>query len=94
MQDVHWSQGSFGYFPTYTLGNVYGALFLEVARNEIADFDGHLRNGTTQPLIDWLDENIYRHGRYFTGHEFVARITGTPEITSDALVRYLTARFG
>lgn len=92
LQDIHWSMGSFGYFPTYFLGNVYSTAFCEKIRSEF-DLDANLRRGDISQLMAWLDENIYRWGRVFTGFEFVERITGGP-VSVDPLIRYLTARFG
>jgi carboxypeptidase Taq len=93
LQDVHWSGGSFGYFPTYTLGNVYAAQFGEVARRDIPNWDDLLRAGDYAPIVAWFDEHVYRHGEAFTGRQLVERITGGP-VDVAPLVRYLEARFG
>ncbi|MCW2926674.1 MAG: Thermostable carboxypeptidase 1, partial [Thermoleophilia bacterium] len=93
LQDVHWSGGSFGYFPTYTLGNVYAAQFTEVARRDIPNWDDLLRAGDYTPIVAWFDEHVYRHGQAFTGRELVQRITGGP-VDVAPLVRYLNDRFG
>jgi len=92
LQDVHWTS-SFGYFPTYTLGNIYAAQFVEACEAQIGSFDDHLRRGELGPIHGWFDENIYRHGRSFTGREFVERITGGP-ISPEPLLRYLDGKFG
>ncbi|MCW2962539.1 MAG: Thermostable carboxypeptidase 1, partial [Thermoleophilia bacterium] len=93
LQDVHWSSGSFGYFPTYTLGNVYAAQFTEAARRDLPNWDELLRTGEYAPIVAWYDEHIYRHGQAFTGRQFVERITGGP-VDVAPLVRYLEGRFG
>ena len=93
LQDVHWSGGSFGYFPTYTLGNIYAAQFIEVARRDLPNWDDLLRAGDYAPIVAWFDHHVYRHGNAFTGREFVQRITGGP-VDSGPLVRYLEDRFG
>lgn len=93
LQDVHWSGGSFGYFPTYTLGNVYAAQFGEVARRDIPNWDDLLRAGEYGPIVAWFDEHVYRHGEAFTGRQLVERITGGP-VDVAPLVRYLEGRFG
>lgn len=92
LQDVHWSMGSFGYFPTYTLGNVYSSQFVEVARKDLGDLDGQLKAGNVRPLRDWFDEHVYQYGSSYTGREFVERITGGP-ISVEPLVRYLRSKF-
>ena len=93
LQDVHWAGGSFGYFPTYTLGNVYAAQFGEVARRDVPNWDELLRGGEYAPIVAWFDEHVYRHGEAFTGRELVQRITGGP-VDVAPLVRYLEQRFG
>ncbi len=93
LQDVHWSSGSFGYFPTYTLGNVYAAQFTEVARGDLPNWDDLLRSGDYAPIVAWFDEHVYRHGEAFTGRQLVERITGGP-VDVAPLVRYLEDRFG
>jgi carboxypeptidase Taq len=92
LQDVHWSSGSFGYFPTYTLGNIYAAQFTEVARRDLPNWDDLLRTGDFAPIVAWFDEHVYRHGEAFTGRQLVQRITGGP-VDVAPLVRYLEDRF-
>lgn len=92
LQDVHWTS-TFGYFPTYTLGNVYAAQFVEKCEAEIGAFDDHLRRGDLSAIHGWFDEHVYRHGRVYTGREFVERITGGP-ISAEPLLRYLDRKFG
>jgi carboxypeptidase Taq len=92
LQDVHWSGGMFGYFPTYTLGNVYAAQFTEAARTDLPNWDDLLRAGDYAPIVAWFDEHVYRHGAAYTGREFVQRITGGP-VDVAPLVRYLESRF-
>jgi carboxypeptidase Taq len=76
LQDVHWSGGSLGYFPTYTLGNLYAAQFFEQAQKDLGDLDAMFRKGEFAPLLGWLREKIHRHGKRFTASELVKRITG------------------
>lgn len=86
LQDIHWSSGLFGSFPTYTLGNVMAAQFYDAARAALPDLDGQLARGEYAGLREWLTEHIYRHGRAFTPHELLKRATGraldvTPYLT-------------
>ena len=76
LQDVHWGHGSFGYFPTYSLGSFYAAQFFAQAEKEIANLDAEIANGNTTPLLDWLREKVHRKGRYFTSEELCKEITG------------------
>jgi carboxypeptidase Taq len=92
LQDVHWT-GLFGYFPTYTLGNVYAAQFVEECERAIGPFEDHLRRGEIAPIREWFDEHVYRHGRTLTGKEFVQRITGGP-VDAGPLIRSLEQKFG
>lgn len=92
LQDVHWTRPSFGYFPTYALGNLYAAQFLEAARSHGAEVDADLAAGRTGALLDWLREHIHQHGRKFTPAEIVERATGRP-LDHHAFVRYATAKF-
>jgi carboxypeptidase Taq len=93
LQDVHWSFGGFGYFPTYTLGNVYAAQFVAKLREDIPDLDDRISSGDLMVVRDWFDQHVYRFGCGKTGSEFVADITGGP-VTAAPLIAYLTERFG
>ena len=76
LQDVHWSHGSFGYFPTYSLGSFYAAQFFAKAENEISNLKDNVSGGNTQPLLDWLRTTIHSKGRYFTSEELCKDVTG------------------
>ncbi|HHO58318.1 MAG TPA: carboxypeptidase M32 [Oceanithermus profundus] len=93
MQDVHWSGGMFGYFPSYTLGNVYAAQLFEAAQRDLGELEEAFARGEFAPLLEWLRDRVHRHGRRFPPRRLVERATGTPPGT-DALVRYLNDRFG
>ena len=75
LQDVHWSQGYVGSFPTYTLGNIMGSQFFAKALTQPA-IAGGLQQGQYAPLKDWLTDQIYQHGRRFTPGETLQRVTG------------------
>jgi len=72
LQDVHWSFGLMGYFPTYTLGNIFCAQFYAAAREQLGDLDALYREGNFSPLREWLTENIHQHGRRYTAKELFA----------------------
>jgi carboxypeptidase Taq len=78
LQDVHWSAGLIGYFPTYSLGNLYAAQFFEQAESDLGPLEGPLARGEFAGLRGWLHENIHRRGRSFTAAELVRKITGKP----------------
>ena len=76
LQDVHWSFGGFGYFSTYTLGNLNAAQLMVSARAALPDLDGQLAQGTYVGLLSWLREHIHTHGRRFDPAELMSRATG------------------
>ncbi|RYZ28924.1 MAG: carboxypeptidase M32 [Chitinophagaceae bacterium] len=76
LQDVHWSHGSFGYFPTYSLGSFYAAQFFAKAMEEIPNLESEIGKGNTLPLLEWLRTKIHQKGRYFTSEELCKEITG------------------
>ncbi|MBE7173472.1 MAG: carboxypeptidase M32 [Williamsia sp.] len=76
LQDVHWSHGSFGYFPTYSLGSLYAAQFYDAALKQIPGLEQDLQNGNTTPLLAWLREQVHQHGRKWTSDELCKNITG------------------
>ncbi len=76
LQDVHWSHGAFGYFPTYSLGNMYAAQFFAALRRDVSDVSGGIAAGRFSPILTWLRENIHRHGSALTAEELCRRITG------------------
>jgi carboxypeptidase Taq len=92
LQDVHWSSGAFGYFPTYTLGNLYAAQFFEQANQDLGDLHSSFRDGEFRPLLDWLRANIHAHGRRYSAAQLVERVTGRP-LSHDALMRHLRGKF-
>ncbi len=91
LQDVHWSSGAFGYFPTYTLGNLYAAQFYEQACHDIGEMDARIERGDFTSLLQWLREKIHRAGRRYTAAQLVQRITHKP-LSADPLLRHLTTK--
>ena len=93
LQDVHWAAGSFGYFPTYSLGNVIAAQVWDAAREALPDLDAQLAAGDLGPLRDLFAERIYSHGGKHLPAELIERVTGGP-LDPDPLLRQLRAKFG
>lgn len=92
LQDIHWSAGLIGYFPTYTLGNLYGAQFYCQACADLGDLPGQVRRGELSGLLGWLRENIHSRGSRLTASELVQEVTGEP-LRVDYLIDYLAAKF-
>lgn len=78
LQDGHWAAGMFGYFPTYTIGNVLAAQLAHAAATALGDLDARLARGEARVVVDWLEENVHRHGALFTRAELMTRIGGKP----------------
>ena len=76
LQDIHWSLGSIGYFPTYTLGNLNAAQLMGSAEKQVPDLGGQLADGNYVPLLRWLRENVHQHGRTYLPQELMRKITG------------------
>jgi carboxypeptidase Taq len=76
LQDIHWSQGDIGYFPTYTIGNLYAASLFAAARRDLGDLDEQVERGELSPLLGWLREKVHRLGRSVPAEEIVRRATG------------------
>ncbi|MBU1002091.1 MAG: carboxypeptidase M32 [Proteobacteria bacterium] len=93
MQDVHWSAGLIGYFPTYSLGNLYAAQLFEAASSELGETDALFEQGDFSPLLDWLRVNIHAWGSRLPPRELVRQATGR-EPDSGALVRGLNKKYG
>lgn len=93
LQDVHWSLGAFGYFPTYALGNLYAAQIFDQARQEIVNFEAKIEAGELVELKRWLNQKIHRWGRTFTADQLARRVTGTT-LTPQPFLDYLEQKYG
>lgn len=93
LQDVHWSYGSFGYFPTYSLGNFFAAQIFDQIKKDIPNINTHLEKGEFHYLLDWLHANLHTHGRKFTLDELAKKITGE-SLQIHSYITYLKSKFG
>lgn len=91
LQDVHWSFGLVGYFPTYTLGNLYAAQLWETINEAIPDLPKQISKGKFLELKTWLNENIHRHGRRYLAADLCKKVTGK-DLSADPLLRHLTEK--
>ncbi len=78
LQDIHWSAGLFGYFPTYSLGNLFASQFFQQAEQDLGGLAAAFREGRFTPLLNWLREKIHTHGQNYSAGELVERATGRP----------------
>jgi carboxypeptidase Taq len=92
LQDIHWSFGGIGYFPTYTLGNLYAAQFMEQAREDLPGLDDDFRQGSFGRLKGWLNEKIHRQGQRYRAGALCQRVTGKP-LSVEPLTRYLRGKY-
>lgn len=93
LQDVHWSMGGLGYFPTYTLGNLYAAQFMEQARQDLGDLGADFRAGNFARLKHWLNTKIHAPGQTYRAGALCQRITGRP-LSHRPLLKYMQDKFG
>ncbi|MCE9608077.1 MAG: carboxypeptidase M32 [Planctomycetia bacterium] len=92
LQDIHWSAGLFGYFPTYSLGNLYAAQFYEQADKDLGGLDAQFERGDFQHLGKWLKTKIHTHGQRYTAAELAERITGKP-LSHEPLLKHLRSKY-
>src|SRR5262245_10122435 len=92
LQDIHWSMCGSGYFPTYTLGNLYAAQLMRAAREQLPGLDGGLARGEFRPLKLWLNEKVHRPGRSSWSEALCRRVTGEG-LRHEALVDYLREKY-
>jgi carboxypeptidase Taq len=92
LQDMHWSIGLIGYFPTYQLGNVISVQIWERARADLGDVEEHFARGEFAPLREWLAEQIYRHGGMYPPRELLQRVTGS-DLDPGPYLAYLHTKF-
>ncbi|WP_223069425.1 carboxypeptidase M32 [Paenibacillus caui] len=92
LQDVHWSFGGFGYFPSYSLGNLYAAQILHTIERELPDFYESLEKGDFSQLMEWLKTKVHRYGKLYTPQELIIKVTGEP-LKAEYLVDYLEDKY-
>ncbi|HUR32955.1 MAG TPA: carboxypeptidase M32 [Vicinamibacterales bacterium] len=93
LQDVHWSLGYIGYFPTYVIGSIVSAQIWEKALDAMPDLRSQFERGEFLVLREWLRENLHRHGRKFTPKETLKKVTGADTVDVRPYVNYLTGKF-
>ena len=92
LQDIHWSHGSFGYFPTYALGNLYSAQLMDQARQDLPDLWACVERGDFAGLLLWMREKVHRHGRMKTAAEIIEAATGQAP-SPESFLKYLEEKY-
>ena len=93
LQDVHWSAGLFGYFPTYLLGNLYASQFFEAAERDLGQLQTDISEGHFSPLKTWLNQNIHQQGQRFDGATLGEQVAGKT-LQHDQLMAHLESKYG
>lgn len=92
LQDIHWAFGLMGYFPTYTLGNLFAAQFFETFASAHPNWEERVASGELAFILEWLRENVHRHGRRYLGKELVEKVTGQ-KLSPEPFLRYLDDKY-
>lgn len=92
LQDIHWSSGGFGYFPSYALGNLYSAQISNSLRKDISNIDDLIKSGNLAPILGWLKENIFQYGKLYTPKVLLKKVTGS-ELDPGFFFDYLTEKY-
>ena len=93
LQDIHWTHGSFGYFPTYSLGSVLAAQLYAAAERDLGSLDDRIQNGAFEDLHEWLTENVHRHGARYETDALVQKATGEA-FTAEYFLEYANEKYG
>ena len=92
LQDVHWSEGAFGYFPSYLLGNIFDGILIEIIENDLGNINELLRTGKIKLITEYLINNIYKYGGVYNSKEVLERL-GRKEISSKPLINYFYNKY-
>jgi carboxypeptidase Taq len=92
MQDVHWSEGAFGYFPSYLLGNIYDGMLLDVIEENVGSINELLKSGHIKDITDFLIDKIYVYGGAYNSKEVIKRLTGK-EISAKPIIKYFENKY-
>ena len=93
LQDIHWSHGNFGYFPTYSMGSVLSAQLYDQAESDLEDLEGQIRDGEFDALAQWLEDNVHAHGKRYETDDLVESATGEA-YTAEYFLEYVDEKFG
>ncbi len=92
LQDIHWSDGSFGYFPSYSLGNLYGAQMLNKMKKDYKDMYLDIKNGEFSKVHNWLNDNVHKYGAVYSPSELIKKITGE-ELNPKYFLDYINKKY-
>ncbi len=92
LQDIHWSMGAFGYFPTYALGNVYAGMLFEAFEKSFPTWSQKIKKGEFAFTREWLTEQVHQHGRYYSGPDLIKKICGK-KMSAEPYIDYLNKKY-
>ncbi len=92
MQDVHWSAGLIGYFPTYALGNLMATQLFEKASENLENLNNEFSEGNYSSLLKWLIENVHSQGQRYRANDLIKKVTGNP-LDSKSSLNYMQKKF-
>jgi carboxypeptidase Taq len=92
LQDIHWSMGAFGYFPTYTLGNLYAAQLFATLKKQHPNWEKEVVQGDLMFIKQWLSKNIYQYGKRYSSRALIKKITGE-QLTANYFIKYLHNKY-
>jgi len=92
LQDVHWSHGSIGYFPTYSIGSLYAAQIFEAIKKQLPNVTDNIQSGDTTLVLQWLRENVHQHGQLYDAEDLCKKITGEG-LNSEYFLDYAKAKY-
>lgn len=92
LQDMHWAGGSFGYFPSYALGNLYGAQFLNKMEKDIPNLHENIKNGDLNIVHEWLKQNVHKYGSIYRPADLIVKVTGE-ELNAKYFIDYLNKKY-
>lgn len=93
LQDIHWSHGSFGYFPTYSLGSLYAAQFYEAMQRALPELPQLVQKGVLSPVLEWLRREVHPFGRFYTSQQLCEKVCGEG-LNAEAFLRYARTKYG
>ncbi len=93
LQDVHWPSGGFGYFPSYTMGNLYAAQLWDAAKRQVPGLEDRIAAGDLGAMLGWLRQNVHLHGKRYSTADLMKRVTGD-KISEDYFIRYAREKYG
>lgn len=92
MQDIHWAEGAFGYFPSYLVGNIYDGMFIDAIQEKLGSIDELLRNGKINKITEFLINNIYQYGGAYNSYDIIKKICGK-ELSSEPIINYYQKKY-